>query len=743
LDRLRELVDLKSLDYSGLMSETVAEEHPIERFVPEAQPGQLIEAEHQARYRWAAQAAAGGDVLDAACGVGYGTAILAHHGGGRTVGVDVAQEAIADAVARAGEVAEFVVGDLHELPFDDGSFDLVVCFEAIEHVSDRDRALDELRRLLRGGGLLMISSPNRRAFPSGNPHHVHEYEPEELEEALRARFEQVRLYRQQTHLTSLIADDPGFTASRPDAAVDVEVRKVVGGEPGYELYTLAIAGDRDLPELPGTALLTDTFDIKAWSERATEAERRVAELEREVARLESDARRRNVETDRRGGRLEREIAKLDQKSGAQGVLLRRAKTAARVISRVRRSRRRAGRGAFTGFPRMLDHDTRGPEPPSPRSEADSSRLLPLPPLELMERVGPVSIPAGVVPEGWAPDMIAASPWLRPGDAGETYERLGELLCDHVLEVLPADWSFRGKRVLDFGCGAGRVLRHLPSRAPGAEIWGCDIDRRSIEWLEENLSPPLHVFVNGEDPPLPQPSGAFDLILVGSVFTHLVEGWSPWLLELRRVLSDDGLLVATFINTGLNFPLQDAEWHEDWDEDQIGMHVFNAGVSWDEGGPAVYHSLWWLKAHWGRAFEFLHLQPVGWGFEKGSQYGQGIAVMRKRPGDLTREDLEAIEPDEPREVAALSYSLRNSRRETASRLREARHFAWRLESEGARLKKERDRAREVAQAFRQSRIWRVTAPLRALGRASAAANRVRRSLPSRPRELGSDANSRPS
>jgi len=356
----------------------------------------------------------------------------------------------------------------------------------------------------------------------------------------------------------------------------------------------------------------------------------------------------------------------------------------------------------------------------------------------MERVGPVSISTEVL-EGGESEMVADAPWVTPGNAEETYQRLGEMLCDHLLGALPEDWSSHGKRVLDFGCGAGRVLRHIPSRAPDAEIWGCDIDRPSIEWLDENLAPPLNVFVNEENPPLPQSSGAFDLILAGSVFTHLVEGWSPWLLELRRVLSDDGLLVATFSNTGLNFPLEEVEWHEDWDEDQIGLHVFNAGVPWDEGGPAVFHSLWWLEAHWGRAFEFLHLQPVGWGFEKGSPYGQGIAVMRKRPGDLSPDDLEAIEPDEAREFAALDYSLRHSRRETAFRFRESRHYARLLDSESARLEEERDRAvREVA-AYRESRSWRLTAPVRRLVRIAAAAARAGRSLLSRGSKLRSGAN----
>ena len=70
-----------------------------------------------------------------------------------------------------------------------------------------------------------------------------------------------------------------------------------------------------------------------------------------------------------------------------------------------------------------------------------------------------------------------------------------------MNLLPAGWSFDGKRVLDFGCGAGRTLRHFLTEAESADFWGADIDAPSIEWMQEALCPPLQAWRCGPAPPL--------------------------------------------------------------------------------------------------------------------------------------------------------------------------------------------------------------------------------------------------
>ena len=207
----------------------------------------LIAAEHLARYWLAADLASGLDVLDAGCGVGYGAEMIARAGASRVVGIDLAPEAIATASERAGELADFQVGDVQDLPFDEGSFDLVVCFEVLEHLEDPEPAITALKGVLREGGLLIVSSPNRGVYPPGNPHHLHEFTLEELRDALTARFANVVLMRQHPWLASLI--DSGTLTSPGEEPVRASVARA-GQAVDAWTYVVALASDGAIDE-PG------------------------------------------------------------------------------------------------------------------------------------------------------------------------------------------------------------------------------------------------------------------------------------------------------------------------------------------------------------------------------------------------------------------------------------------------------------------------------------------------------------
>jgi len=249
-----------------------------ERFVPEEMHG-LIEAEHLARYQWASAYVKGRRVLDAGCGVGYGSLILRSAGATKVTGVDIAQEAVDAARTRAGGDVEFIAGDIAALPLEDATYDVAVCFEAIEHVQDQARALDELRRILTPSGLLFISSPNREVYLEGNPHHTREYTPDELRSALEERFANVRLERQQAWLISMICDDETLGKADLERPLDGDVRKIAAIPPGRETFTLAVASDEELPSTGTLTMITDLDELSSWQERARSDEEHLARSE--------------------------------------------------------------------------------------------------------------------------------------------------------------------------------------------------------------------------------------------------------------------------------------------------------------------------------------------------------------------------------------------------------------------------------------------------------------------------------
>jgi SAM-dependent methyltransferase len=253
-----------------------------ERFVPGEGRGELMEAQHLARYWWVSGLAEGRRVLDAGCGVGYGSAMLAAAGAAGVVGMDIAADAVA-AAAEANPELEFVAGDVHALPFADASFDLVVCFEVIEHVTEQDAVIAELARVLAPEGVLAVSSPNRGVYPEGNPHHLHEYTPDELEAALRPHFDHVELRRQHDWLASAVLDDEQVADERV-ADLGIDVGKSLGLGPASETYTIAVAGRAPLPPVQARIVLAGADELREALLLGAEA--RGLEIERDQLRAD-------------------------------------------------------------------------------------------------------------------------------------------------------------------------------------------------------------------------------------------------------------------------------------------------------------------------------------------------------------------------------------------------------------------------------------------------------------------------
>ena len=156
---------------------------------------------HLARYRLAEPFVQDAVVLDAGCGCGYGTHYLATCGPKQAIGIDLAPEAIE--YARRHWTApnlHYQTMDATALDFPDEAFDTVVCLEVFEHVPDHWELLDEVRRVLKPGGRVVVSTPNGRIFSPGgepiNPCHVREFSRDEFEAMLSPYFRDLRLWGQ-------------------------------------------------------------------------------------------------------------------------------------------------------------------------------------------------------------------------------------------------------------------------------------------------------------------------------------------------------------------------------------------------------------------------------------------------------------------------------------------------------------------------------------------------------------------
>jgi SAM-dependent methyltransferase len=246
-----------------------------ERLIP-GQAGVDLLNEHMARYTFAVRLARGKRVLDAGCGAGYGSAELARVAESVT-GVDVACDAVEYARENyRAENLEFKQASVTELPFADGSFDLVVAFEVIEHLENWRGLLEESRRVLASSGQLIVSTPNRlyytesRGTEGPNPFHVHEFDFAEFKAELKSVFPYVSLFL-ENHVEG-VAFQPFEPGNTVEARVD-------SGESAADESHFFVAVCAHRPQVGNPTFLYIPRSANVLRER----ERHIAALNGEVA----------------------------------------------------------------------------------------------------------------------------------------------------------------------------------------------------------------------------------------------------------------------------------------------------------------------------------------------------------------------------------------------------------------------------------------------------------------------------
>lgn len=187
------------------MSEKVSLTFTGERVFEGSTP-ERIWLDHIYRYEYAKKLVKGRNVLDISCGTGYGSRILCGGGAAKVIGLDISNDIIDFASSKyRTNVLEFRVGDILNIDFVNNNFDVITCFETIEHVNSRDKAFLELQRVLKPEGILIISSPNRRLTSPGksineqpdNPFHTIEYSTAEFISNVGNYFHILEVYGQR------------------------------------------------------------------------------------------------------------------------------------------------------------------------------------------------------------------------------------------------------------------------------------------------------------------------------------------------------------------------------------------------------------------------------------------------------------------------------------------------------------------------------------------------------------------
>jgi ubiquinone/menaquinone biosynthesis C-methylase UbiE len=267
-----------------------------ERMIPELHKGHNIYGAHLARYDACREFTGGKEVLDIACGSGYGTKLIAQNAK-KVYGIDIDQETVnyAKENYRAKNII-YKVGSATDIPLGDNSVDVVVSFETIEHIDDYEKYLQEIKRILRPGGVLVLSTPNDDEYIEDNEFHQHEFRYKQLKDLVKGYFKYQQFYFQTHWLYSTILPLDMHKSEWQNQLKTVKTQPL---KPEQGLFFIVICSDKKISgKIEGLGVLGEHYrlvdvqannrKIHAKHQALMDLKEQSRDLNRELVRLQNE-----------------------------------------------------------------------------------------------------------------------------------------------------------------------------------------------------------------------------------------------------------------------------------------------------------------------------------------------------------------------------------------------------------------------------------------------------------------------